>query len=137
VPSISPVSGNDPSFTVAQIDPASATLTDYTVFAADNQTGVSTKWAQEYRYSTDFGIPDLSGASLQKLVSGFTDDKSGTQPATLDYQQHFFVGGSGKATMAMKLAWPAYACVMGNGTAASYRACVCPAKRENASASAH
>jgi sphingomyelin phosphodiesterase acid-like 3 len=136
VPSISPVSGNDPAFTVAQIDPASAMLSDYTVFAADNQTGVGTKWKQEYRYSADFGMPDLSGASLQKLVSGFIDDKSGTQPATLDYQQHFFVGGSGKASIAMKLAWPAYACVMGNGTAASFRACVCPAKPENASASA-
>ncbi len=136
VPSISPVNGNLPAFTVALVNPATATLTNYTVFAADNQTGIGTAWKQEYSYSADYALPDLSGASLQKLVSELVADKGGSEPATLDYQQHFFVGGSGKATMAMKLAWPTYACAMRNGTAASFRACVCPAKPENAATAA-
>jgi sphingomyelin phosphodiesterase acid-like 3 len=136
VPSISPVNGNLPAFTVAMVDPSSATLTDYTVFAADNQSGVGTKWTQEYSYSSDYGMPDLSGASLNKLITGFVADKSGDQPMTFDYQQHFFVGGAGKASIAMKLAWPTYACAMSQTSTAEFRSCVCPAKPENASTAA-
>src|SRR6185437_1911770 len=38
VSSISPVNGNNPSFTVASIDTAAATLTNYEVFVASNLT---------------------------------------------------------------------------------------------------
>src|ERR1035441_10687057 len=40
VSSVSPINGNHPSFTIAQIDASSAALVDYKVFAASNQTGV-------------------------------------------------------------------------------------------------
>ena len=80
VPSITPVNGNNPAFTLAQVDPTTATLKDYTVYAADNQTGVATTWPVEYRYSTTYKLPDMSGESLAKLTSGFIADAGGTTP---------------------------------------------------------
>jgi len=46
VSSISPINGNLPSFTVVQIDPASAALKDYKVFAASNPSGVNAAGAK-------------------------------------------------------------------------------------------
>ena len=43
VGSISPVNGNNPSFTVAEVDAATAQLKDYQVFVASNQTGVDAR----------------------------------------------------------------------------------------------
>jgi sphingomyelin phosphodiesterase acid-like 3 len=134
VPSITPVNGNNPAFTLAQINPATAALKDYAVYSADNQTGVDTKWAEEYRFSTTYHLPDVSGASLQKLTSSFVDDKSSSTDASRSYQQFFFVGDTGaaktiKAAMnaaAMQIVWPAYACAITHADAAGFRACACP-----------
>jgi sphingomyelin phosphodiesterase acid-like 3 len=135
VPSITPVNGNNPAFTLAEINPATATLKDYTVYSADNQTGVDTKWSEEYRFSTTYHLPDLSGASLNKLTTSFVDDKSGSTDASHAYQQFFYVGDTGaaktiKAAMnaaAMQVVWPAYACAITHADAASFRTCACPA----------
>ncbi len=142
VPSVTPVNGNDPAFTVAQINPSTATLKDYTVYSTSTQTGgvdawdnKDAAWSKEYRYSTTYHLPDLSGASLQKLTTSFIDDKSGSTEASHAYQEFFFVGDPGaskgvKATKnaaAMKLVWPAYACAITHTDAAAFRSCACPA----------
>jgi sphingomyelin phosphodiesterase acid-like 3 len=127
VPSISPVNGNNPAFTIAEVDPSTASLKDYTVFAADNQTGVNTIWTKEYSYKKTYGLPDMSGISLEKLTSNLAADKASETQASADYQQNFFVGNKSKISMVMKLAWPAYTCAMTQGTAEDYRSCVCPA----------
>ncbi len=135
VPSITPVNGNNPAFTLAEIDPSTATLKDYTVYSASNQTGIDTTWAEEYRFSTTYHLPNLSGGSLEKLTTSFVDDKSGSADASHAYQQFFFVGDTGaaktiKAAMnaaAMQMVWPAYACAITHADAASFRTCACPA----------
>jgi sphingomyelin phosphodiesterase acid-like 3 len=135
VPSITPVNGNDPAFTLAEIEPSTATLKDYTVYSASNQTGIDTTWAEEYRFSTTYHLPDLSGASLEKLTTSFVDDKSGSTDTSHAYQQFFYVGDPGvakgiKASMnaaAMQIVWPAYACAITHADAASFRNCACPA----------
>jgi sphingomyelin phosphodiesterase acid-like 3 len=135
VPSITPVNGNNPSFTIAAIEPTTATLKDYTVYSANNQTGIDTTWGEEYRFSTTYHLPNLSGASLEKLTTSFVDDKSGTTDASHAYQQFFYVGDTGaaktiKAAMnaaAMQIVWPAYACAITHADAASFRTCACPA----------
>jgi sphingomyelin phosphodiesterase acid-like 3 len=141
VPSIAPVNGNNPAFTLAEIDPATATLKDYTVYHASNQTSGTnswdnkdTTWAEEYRFSTTYHLPNLSGASLEKLTTSFVDDKSGSTEASRAYQQFFYVGDPGaaksiKASMnaaAMQIVWPAYACAITHADAASFRTCACP-----------
>jgi len=135
VPSITPVNGNNPAFTLAEIDPSTATLKDYTVYSANNQTGIDTTWSEEYRFSTTYHLANLSGASLEKLTTSFVDDKSGSTDASHAYQQFFYVGDTGaaktiKAAMnaaAMQIVWPAYACAIIHADAASFRTCACPA----------
>jgi sphingomyelin phosphodiesterase acid-like 3 len=131
VPSITPINGNNPAFTVAAVEPATATLKDYTVFAASNQTGIGTIWSEEYRYSRTYGLPDLSGASLAKLTSSLLADKAGTSDASRAYERFFYVGDTGLIASikvaAMQLAWPTFACAITSSHATDFRSCVCPA----------
>jgi sphingomyelin phosphodiesterase acid-like 3 len=135
VPSITPVDGNNPAFTVAEIEPSTATLKDYAVFTASNQTGIDTQWSQEYRYSTSYGLPDLSGASLAKLTSSFLADKSSATDASRAYERFYFVGepdavkgiSANVKAAAMQVLWPAYACSITSNRIADFRSCVCPA----------
>jgi len=137
VPSITPVNGNNPAFTIAQIDPKTAALIDYTVTSASNQTGIDTKWSEEYRYSTTYNLPDFSAASAAKLLGDFNADKQGSTASSEAYERFYFVGGPGipaslKAA-AMRLVWPAYACSIAQVTEADYRRCVCSARPASAS----
>jgi sphingomyelin phosphodiesterase acid-like 3 len=134
VPSISPVNGNNPAFTVAQVEPRTAILKDYAVYAADNQTGIATNWNEEYRYSSTYGLPDFSAKSAETLTSEFLADKQGSSAHSSAYQNFFFVGLSSSGVSAsLKAAalhhlWPAYACSMTQDSEAGFRACLCPAK---------
>lgn len=142
IPSITPVNGNNPSFTIAAIEPATATLKDYTVFAAANQTSTNnswdnknTTWSKEYSFSTTYHLPDLSGSSLAKLTNSFLTDKSGTSEASHAYQQFFYAGvpdavkniSANAKAAAMQIVWPTYACAITHADAASFQSCVCPA----------
>ena len=131
VPSISPVDGNDPAFTVAEVDPRTAILKDYAVYAASNQTGIGTVWNMEYRYSTTYGLPDFSSASVARLSSALVADKAGASAESRNYEKFYFVGLSGDMMAAkselMRLVWPPYACSLTNTNVADYRACRCPA----------
>ncbi len=130
VPSITPVNGNNPAFTLAQVEPATATLKDYTVYSANNQTGIHTTWSKEYRYSTTYHLPDLSGPSLAKLTTAFVADKTSATDATRSYQQYFYVGdpgiGASMKAAAMQIVWPTYACAITNADPADFRTCACP-----------
>jgi sphingomyelin phosphodiesterase acid-like 3 len=136
VPSITAVNGNNPAFTVAQVNPHTATLVDYTVFAAGTDWATHPVFAKEYTFSTTYGQPDLSGASLAKLMESFLADRTGSADLSLDYQKFFYAGdpmsssgakGAAKAA-AMKLVWPMYACAMTQPHTEGFKACVCPAK---------
>jgi sphingomyelin phosphodiesterase acid-like 3 len=134
VPSISPVNGNNPAFTVAEVDTATATLKDYTVYSAvgSGDWDKPVKWTEEYQYSKAYGLPDFSGPAAAKLIAGFGEDKAGSAPASAAYEQFYFVGdphisGNVKAA-ALKIVWPAYACALSHASAAEFRSCMCPAK---------
>jgi sphingomyelin phosphodiesterase acid-like 3 len=135
VPSITPVNGNNPAFTLAAIKPATATLQDYTIYSASNQTGVQTTWSEEYRFSTTYHLPDLSGPSLAKLTGSFVSDKSGASATSKAYQQFFYVGAPDVAqgisasikAAAMQVVWPTYACAITHADTAGFRTCACPA----------
>lgn len=134
VPSITPVNGNNPAFTVAQVEPTTATLKDYTVYAANNKTGIDTQWTKEYTYSTTYHEPDLSGTSLAHLTSAFVADHSGTAETSKSYQQYFYAGESDATkgvsaslkAAAMQIVWPTYACAITNADTDAFRTCACP-----------
>jgi sphingomyelin phosphodiesterase acid-like 3 len=122
VSSISPIDGNNPSFTVAGVDPVSGVLADYRVFAASNQTGVDTKWAEEYDYAQAYKEPSFSSSSVANLVAEFKADPSAQSQASENYLKHYFVGDVSRE---IKPFWPLYVCGLTNHTEDSYRSCVC------------
>lgn len=131
VPSISPSDGNNPAFTIAQVTPATATIHDYVVYSADRATSTPTNWKQaawteEYRYSTTYNMPDMSGASLEKLASRLTTDPAGTSLTSVDYERYFLPGDNGAQSRSMQTAWSAYACSTKEQTAEGFRQCACP-----------
>jgi sphingomyelin phosphodiesterase acid-like 3 len=126
ISSISPVDGNDPSFTIARIDPSSAMLQDYKVISASNHTGVATQWSVEYDYAQTFHQQQFSPAAMRTLVSGFVADPGADNPASQAYIRHYYIGDRSPE---LKPFWPQYVCALANFDVDSYAACVCPAAK--------
>ena len=122
VPSISPVDGNNPAFTVAHVNPASAILVDYDVIAASNQTGVGTKWTTEYDFAGTFNEAEFSPATLKTLIAEFTSDGGANTAASKAYIRDYFVGDMSTALTPL---WPEYVCALDNRSAKGFAACVC------------
>jgi sphingomyelin phosphodiesterase acid-like 3 len=124
VSSISPVDGNNPSFTVASINPSTATLEDYKVFVASNQTGVGATWPEEYDYAHTYHEPQFSPAPVKDLIAKFQADREAKQDIGKDYIRNYFPGDRSRELTPF---WPPYVCSLANSTAKSYAACVCTA----------
>jgi len=122
VSSISPVDGNNPSFTVANVNPATAVLQDYEVIAASNQTGVDTKWSKEYDYAQTYHEAEFSTGAVRHLMAEFKEDRDSKLQISNDYMRNYFVGDR---SFELKPFWPQYVCALTNATARSYAACVC------------
>jgi sphingomyelin phosphodiesterase acid-like 3 len=122
VASITPIDGNRPSFTLAAIDPASATLADYTVFLASNSTGMATTWSKEYTYSTTYHQPAFDSAALSSLIPALQADHAIKTAASQAYLSHY---SPGNESSALQFVWPQYACTLDHDSAASFSACAC------------
>lgn len=124
VPSISPVDGNNPSFTIARINPSSAVLQDYEVIAASNQTGVATTWSTEYDYGRAYHEAQFSPAAVKKLIREFENDGAAKTEASEQYLRNYFVGDRSSQ---LKVLWRPYVCALANHTGKAFAACVCSA----------
>jgi sphingomyelin phosphodiesterase acid-like 3 len=122
VPSISPVDGNNPSFTIARVNSSNAVLQDYEVVTASNQTGINTTWSTEYDYARTYHEAQFSPASVKKLTAEFKSDRESKQESSQAYLHNYFVGDRSSE---LKPFWPQYVCGMGNSTAKAFAACVC------------
>ncbi|MDR3746098.1 MAG: metallophosphoesterase [Acidobacteriaceae bacterium] len=122
VASITPVNGNRPTFTLASIDPATASLADYTVVMASNTTGLATIWVPEYTYSTTYHEPAFDAASLSTLIPALEADPAAKTPASQAYLRNYFPGDLSKI---LQLAWPQYTCSLAHDSAAAFAACAC------------
>jgi sphingomyelin phosphodiesterase acid-like 3 len=131
IPSVTPVNGNMPSFTLAIVDTYKAILADYTVYSADNQTGIRTTWSPEYTYSTTYNQPDFSGNSLAAITKGFLADPTSKTPASRSYEDLYFVtgptAGMNLKAAAMSTVWPIYTCSITQAKTADFKACACAA----------
>jgi sphingomyelin phosphodiesterase acid-like 3 len=122
VPSISPINGNSPSITLAQIDPATAVMVDYKVFAASNSTGLDAEWTRAYDFGEAFHEPEFSAATLGKLIAEFAADPNVQTETSQNYIRNYYVRD---VSAEIKAFWPQYSCALSNLTAESYRNCVC------------
>jgi len=121
VPSISPINGNAPSFTIATIEPKSATLEDYRVFVASTPTGTNT-WSEEYDYAKTYREKAFSAAVLSSLVKGFQSDSAATTDTSEAYLRNYFVRDR---SLELRLFWPQYTCALSGEGGSTYKACVC------------
>jgi sphingomyelin phosphodiesterase acid-like 3 len=126
VPSISPVDGNDPAFTIAHINPATATLQDYQVVAASNHTGIATRWSVEYDFAQTFHQQQFSPSTVRALIAEFSADPDVNTAVSQQYIRHYFIGDRSSE---LKPFWPQYVCALANHSVESYAACVCPASK--------
>jgi sphingomyelin phosphodiesterase acid-like 3 len=122
--SISPINGNHPSFTVAQIDPSSAALKDYKVFVASNLTGINAAWTAEYDFARSYHQAEFTSSSVSQLIAGFAADPDAKTQASRNYIDDFSVD---YASPLLRLAWPQYVCTLSNYTQQAFKACVCSA----------
>ncbi len=127
LPAVTPINGNLPAFTLAEVEPRTAVLKDYRVVFGDNQTGIGAKWSEEYRYSTTYDRPAFRAEDVAAIVGAFRADQAAASAQTQAYENNFMVGG-GLRAIAMRLLWPETSCAITNDTAAAYRGCVCPEK---------
>jgi sphingomyelin phosphodiesterase acid-like 3 len=122
VSSISPIDGNNPSFTVVQIDSASAALADYRVYEASNRTGVDAAWTEEYDFARTYGKAAFTPTSVSELIAGFAADAAAKTEASRSYISDFSLG---YLSPVLKAFWPQYVCSLSNRTPNAYRSCVC------------
>ena len=122
IPSISPVDGNNPSFTDARVNPTSATLENYKVISASNQTGIATAWTAEYDFAKSFHQPEFSSSTVHKLVDEFRADRAASAATGQAYIRDYFVGDMSRELTPF---WPEYVCALNNHTAKAFAACVC------------
>jgi len=122
VPSISPVDGNKPSFTIARISQSSANLQDYEVIEASDRTGIGTSWIPEYDFARTYHQADFSPSTLKNLVDEFNTDHFASQPESVAYVHNYYVGDRSPELSPF---WQEYVCAMGNSAAKSFAACVC------------
>jgi sphingomyelin phosphodiesterase acid-like 3 len=122
VASISPIDGNNPSFTVATVDPVHATLKDYRVIAASNQTGIDTVWSEEYDFAKAYHEPAFTAAAVGNMIAGFKADPAAQTSASQDYLRYYMTGVDMRM---MALIWQPYVCSLTNGATDVYRECVC------------
>ncbi|HUY93755.1 MAG TPA: metallophosphoesterase [Terracidiphilus sp.] len=122
LPSISPYNGNNPTFTIAEIDPATATLTNYQVYAADGNTPSAT-WGMEYDYAKSYGESSFSASSVKHLIARFAGCSSGSTCPSPEYIHHYQAGTRHPYMEAM---WSKYVCTEDNNSASGFEDCACP-----------
>jgi sphingomyelin phosphodiesterase acid-like 3 len=125
VPPITPLASNVPSFTVAKVNPATAQLVDYTVYAASNPTGVNENWKKTYSYGETYQQMVYSPEALSELMEKFEGDPEAQGSASGAYLRRVIAGEKG---LLLRGFWPEYTCMMQNNTAKSFAACFCPEK---------
>lgn len=123
VPSVSPVDGNHPSFTIGEVDTGTGTLRDYAVFVSPDMLGTGT-WLREYAFGETYGYAGFSGAVLTSMIADFERDGSGEGVRSRAYQREFFAGGESP----LRFVWPQAVCALDHVTPAEYKRCVCPSQ---------
>jgi sphingomyelin phosphodiesterase acid-like 3 len=124
VASISPIDGNNPSFTLASINPKTAVMKDYRVIVASNATGADTKWTEEYDFAKTYKQDSFTTMTVRDVIAGFGSDPSAQQKASQSYIRNY---GSGMGVLELSQFWKPYVCALGSGTLDELRLCVCHA----------
>jgi sphingomyelin phosphodiesterase acid-like 3 len=125
VPSISPIDGNKPSFTVAQVDTITAEIVDYRVIAAADASGAGV-WSEEYDYAKSYHETAFNAAAVSQLISGFASDTAASRNISQDYIRNYLAGRElGGQTSIPGPVWTAFVCTLDHQSAEAFKSCAC------------
>ena len=127
VSSISPGTGNNPSFTIARINPTSAALKNFDVVAASNQTGIATTWATEYDFAQTYHETQYTPATVKGLIEVFKADHEAKASTSKAYIHNYFVGDR---SLELSPFWSQYVCSLDSYTAKTFATCYCAGVKE-------
>ncbi len=127
VPSVTPYFGNHPAFLVAAIETHTLLLKDWQTLVSPASDGSAPPWTAAYRFSTAYGLPNLSAVSAAQLAEEFTADRTGKAAHAATYREHFFAGDIGLYALGLNQIWPAYACAVREDRPEAFHECLCPA----------
>ncbi len=111
-----------PAFTVAQVDPMTSELTDYTVISASDKRGLN--WSREYTFSEAYGQERFSPDTLRSMIAKFGSDPSGTTRLSQEYLLHWSAGDENSRLRTQQI-WPGFVCGMNHAHSVEYKQCVC------------
>lgn len=127
VPSITPWAGNHPAFVAATVDTRTAVLKDWRTVVSPGVDGSTPPWADAYRFTAAYHLPDFSAASAAKLAQSFVQDKTGQTPTSAAFREHFYPGDVGLYALGLGQIWPAYACSVREHRPSAVHDCICAA----------
>lgn len=127
VPAVSPFIGNHPSFLSATVDTRSLMLKDWRTLVSPGPLGSTPPWAEGYRFTTAYHLPDFSADSALQLANHFVADPKGETPDSTTFRQHFFPGDIGLYAIGLGQIWPAYACSVRENRPSAVHRCICNA----------
>jgi len=111
-----------PAFTVAQVDPMTSELTDYTVISASDKRGLN--WSKEYTFSEAYGQKGFRPDTLRSIIAKFGSDPSGTTRLSQEYLLHWSAGDESSRLRTQQI-WPGFVCGMDHAHSVEYKQCVC------------
>ena len=125
-PSISPVYSNNPTFSILDVDPATANVINDHVYVLDELPALAKdphrpmRWRREYDFNSAYNMHGIDAASLNRLQQGMFAEGHQRRLYT-----RFFDGESGRATIG-ESQFRSYWCGNLAMTATDYRACAVP-----------
>jgi sphingomyelin phosphodiesterase acid-like 3 len=119
VPSVSPIFGNAPSFTVLEVNPSSASVNDSQVYVLSKIKDAWT-WHREYDFDSIYGPGSIDAAHLWGAQQTILDDEHVRKRF-----EEFYSGGNGTPQIS-ETDWRAYWCANVALLAAQYEACAAP-----------
>jgi sphingomyelin phosphodiesterase acid-like 3 len=122
-PAVSPIFGNNPGYQVYQHDRASGRLLDYQTYYLSNLGDkkqptplADARWKLEYAFRAAYDLPDVSAASVARLVGGIQGNR-----AIADSYTRFYTVGAKPAFGPETI--EAFSCAILNTTPGEYQRC--------------
>ena len=124
IPSVSPVSNNAPAYLLAQIDPHSATLMDYSKRVAATSAGSAAHWTTAYDYGQRYREPAFTAQAVGDLLRRWQSAPDVSSAEIDNYQMSI---ASGFRLFALRATWAQQLCAMQHSSAAAFTQCACAA----------
>lgn len=129
VPSISPVDGNEPSFTIARVNAASGVMEDFQVVSTGYEAGIAAGWAPTYDFGRTYDQAGFTPSAVEAVIAEFKADRGAKAKASQAYLRHYYAGDRAAE---LSIFWTQYVCALGNYSVKGYAGCVCSSPKKPA-----